>query len=171
MNTAAFQEGEYCMYFKNQINSLHIQRKPMKGGGTGNWNHIPSASLSAGCWAKPQGGLECCRGAGDLTLEVPCKNIPAVPHSLLCCCPSLVPCWQKSLPHSKQFLHTKLAFFPTLVYQNKRKIPLASGAGDAALTALNMLSSLFSFDIYILPGSLHSVLFLTSCHLWVCDGP
>lgn len=111
MNTAAFQEGEYCMYFKNQINSLHIQRKPMKGGGTGNWNHIPSASLSAGCWAKPQGGLECCRGAGDLTLEVPCKNIPAVPHSLLCCCPSLVPCCLKSLPHSKQFLHTKLAFF------------------------------------------------------------
>lgn len=58
-NTAAFQEGQCCMYFKNQINCLSIQRKPMRGGGARNWNHIPSASLSAGCWAKPQGGLEC----------------------------------------------------------------------------------------------------------------
>lgn len=35
-NTAAFQEGEYCMYLKIKINCLNIQRKPMKGGGTGN---------------------------------------------------------------------------------------------------------------------------------------
>lgn len=46
----------------------------------------------------------------------------------------------------------EVGFSPALVYQ-KMETSLSSGAGDAALTALNMLSSLFSFSIYKGPGS------------------
>lgn len=127
----------------------------------------PCSKCQPVCWVLSKttgrpGVLQRCRGFNPGGAMQEYSSCPTFPPLLLS---QLGPLLTEVSASFKTISSHQVGFFPCPCLSKQEEDSPGQQCRRCSITALNMLSSLFSFNIYILPGSLHSVLFLTSCHL------